>query len=95
MVRKNGGKEKQDSVTTTKAFGCEQRPGRSERSPSQPENGHGRPQRRQRANAGRILRAVRRDEGVYEYRYLRHRIGVRLPGYQVTTVNFFITLSRL
>ena len=35
--------KKQDSVTTTKTFGCEQGPRRTERSPSQPENGHRRP----------------------------------------------------
>ena len=47
MVRENGGKEKQDSVATTKTFGCEQRPRRSERSPSQPKNGYGGARRRQ------------------------------------------------
>ena len=52
MVRKNGGEEKQDSVTTKKTFGCEQRPGRSERSPSQSENGYRRPRGRQGAHAG-------------------------------------------
>ena len=52
MVRENGGKEEQDSVATTKTFGCEQRPGRSERSPSQPENGYRGARRRQGAHTG-------------------------------------------
>ena len=51
--------------------------------------------RRQRTHAGRVLRAVRRDEGVYKHRYRRHRIGVRLLGYQTSTVNFFITWKGL
>ena len=48
-----------------------------------------------RANAGQVLRTIQRNDGVDKHRYRRHRIGVRLPGYQTSTVNFFITLSRL
>ena len=36
MVRENGREEKQDSFTTTKIIGCEQRPGRSKRRIAQP-----------------------------------------------------------
>ena len=91
MVRKDGGKGKQDSVATTKTFGCKQRLRRGERSPTQPENSYGGARRKQRAYAGRVLRTVQRNEGVHEHRYRCHRISVRLPGYQTATVKFFIT----
>ena len=79
MVRKDGGKEKQDSVVTTRTFGCKQGLRRGERTPSQPENGYGGARRRQGAYAGRVLRTFRQDEGAYEHCYRCYRIGVRLP----------------
>ena len=40
MIREDGRKEEQDSVTTTETIGCKQRPRRSKRCIVQLENGH-------------------------------------------------------
>ena len=49
MVRENRGEKEQDSVTTTEAVGCEQKPGRRERRVAQSENGKGRLTRHRRS----------------------------------------------
>ena len=89
MVRVYRGIKEQDSVTTTKAPGRKQGPGRHERRIAQPCNGPGRPigSRGAEAETPGLLRAVRRDENVYEHHHWGDRIGVWLFGDQIFSLN--------
>ena len=88
MVRENCGKKEQDSVTTTEAPGCKQRPGRRKRRVTQPEGGHGRPRgpRGAGAETSGLLRTVRRDEKIHGHRNRGDRVRVWIFYHQVANM---------
>ena len=94
MVRENGGKKEQDSVTTTEAPGCEQRPRRRKRRIVQLEGGPGRPRgpRGAGAETSGLLQTVRRDKKIHGHRHRGDRIRVWIFEHEISHLNDFIIL---
>ena len=95
MVRENRREEKQGRVVETGSRRREQGLSRHERGTPQAKACKGRPgrARRHRAETRGLLRAVRRDENVYERRHRRRGIGLRVFGDEVVIVKKYLNES--